>query len=68
VYAIGDVVGGMIPAHKASAEAETAVANILGADKKIRPEWIPRCICCLAEIRAGGLTEAHNRQTGSNTR
>jgi dihydrolipoamide dehydrogenase len=64
VYAIGDVVGGMMLAHKASAEAEAAVANILGADKTIRPEWIPRCIWGLAEIGAVGLTEAQARQTG----
>ncbi|UCD81025.1 MAG: dihydrolipoyl dehydrogenase [Desulfobacterales bacterium] len=66
VYAIGDVVGGMMLAHKASAEAEAAVANISGTDKKIRPEWIPRCIWGLAEIGAAGLTEAQARQTGRN--
>jgi dihydrolipoamide dehydrogenase len=68
VYAIGDMVGGMMLAHKASAEAEAAVANILGADKTVKPEWIPRCIWGLAEIGAVGLTEEQARQTGRNIR
>jgi len=57
VYAIGDLVGGMMLAHKASAEAEIAVGNILGADKNFRPEHVPRCIWGLADIGAVGLTE-----------
>ena len=57
VYAIGDVVGGMMLAHKAAAEAEAVVANIGGAKKGVNPRQIPRCIWGLAEIGAVGLTE-----------
>ena len=64
VYAIGDLVGGMMLAHKASAEAAIVVANILGAKKEIKPEFVPRCIWGLTEIGAIGLTEAEARVSG----
>jgi dihydrolipoamide dehydrogenase len=63
VYAIGDLVGGMMLAHKASAEGEAVIANILGANKTILPELIPRCIWGLAEIGAVGLTEVQARES-----
>lgn len=57
VYAIGDLVGGMMLAHKAAAEAEIAVSDILGANKDYKSEYVPRCIWGLAEIGTVGLTE-----------
>ncbi len=57
VYAIGDVIGGMMLAHKASAEAEAVVADLRGARRTVRPERVPRCIWGLAEIGAIGLSE-----------
>jgi dihydrolipoamide dehydrogenase len=68
VYAIGDLIGGMMLAHKASAEAEAAVANILGASKEVKPERIPRCIWGFTEIGAVGLTEEEARATGRPVR
>ena len=50
-------------AHKASAEGEAVIANILGANKTILPELIPRCIWGLAEIGAVGLTEVQARES-----
>jgi len=64
VYAIGDVIGGLMLAHKASAEAEAAVENLLGHKKEIITENIPRCIWGLAEIGAVGLNEEQARATG----
>ena len=64
VYAIGDLIGGMMLAHEATAEAEAAVANILGAKKEVNPERIPRCIWGFTEIGAVGLTEEEARATG----
>jgi len=64
VYAIGDVIGGMMLAHKASAEGEAVVANILGAKKGVKPELIPRCIWGFTEIGSVGLTEEEARATG----
>lgn len=66
VYAIGDLVGGMMLAHKASAEAEIVVDNILGHKKKLKPELVPRCIWGLAEIGAVGLNEDEAKATGRN--
>jgi dihydrolipoamide dehydrogenase len=63
VYAVGDLVGGMMLAHKASAEAEAAVDNILGANKEVKAELVPRCIWGVAEIGAVGLTEEEARAT-----
>jgi dihydrolipoamide dehydrogenase len=57
VYAIGDLVGGMMLAHKASAEAEAVVENILGASHSVDPHLIPRCIWGLLEIGAVGMGE-----------
>ncbi len=64
VYAIGDVVGGMMLAHKASAEAEVVLANILGHPKRVKPEAIPRCIWGVAEVASVGLTEEEARAKG----
>lgn len=57
LYAIGDLVGGLMLAHKASAEAEAAVADLKGVRRTVAPPRIPRCIWGLAEIGAIGLTE-----------
>jgi dihydrolipoamide dehydrogenase len=57
IYAIGDLVGGMMLAHKASAEAEAVIDNILGNKKEISPLLIPRCIWGLAEIGSVGMNE-----------
>jgi len=64
VYAIGDLIGGMMLAHKASAEGEAAVENIFGHRTEVKPQLIPRCIWGLVEIGAVGLTEAEARATG----
>lgn len=64
VYAIGDLVGGMLLAHKATAEAEVAVENILGGSRTVRAELIPRCIWGPTEIAAVGLTEDQARADG----
>jgi dihydrolipoamide dehydrogenase len=57
VYAIGDVIGGMMLAHKASAEAEAAVADLRGERRPVAPERVPRCVWGLAEVGAIGLSE-----------
>jgi dihydrolipoamide dehydrogenase len=64
VYAIGDVVGGMMLAHKASAEGKTAVANILGGNKELKPEFVPRCIWGFTEVGSVGLTEEEVKTAG----
>jgi dihydrolipoamide dehydrogenase len=43
IYAIGDVTGGMMLAHKASKDAKTAVDTILGKAGEARESLIPAC-------------------------
>ncbi len=57
VYAIGDLIGGMMLAHKASAEAEVAVENIKGASRFVDQHLIPRCIWGALEVGAVGFSE-----------
>ena len=66
VYAIGDLVGGMMLAHKASAEAEVVIEHILGNDHGVDVNLIPRCIWGLSEIGAVGLSEEQAQATGRN--
>lgn len=68
VYAIGDVVGGMMLAHKASAEGEIAVENILGGNREIKPDFVPRCIWGFTEVGSVGLTEEEVKTTGRSVR
>jgi dihydrolipoamide dehydrogenase len=64
IYAIGDLVGGMMLAHKASAEAEAAVANIVGGKREVDPTRVPRCVWGIAEIGAVGVSEQEARAAG----
>lgn len=68
VYAIGDLVGGLMLAHKAAAEAEAAVEAILGHPGALRPERIPRCIWGVEEVGAVGLTEEQAAAGGRRIR
>ena len=64
IYGIGDCIGGMLLAHKASAEAVVAVKNILG--KKIKADYraIPRVVYCHPEVATVGLTKAQAEEMG----
>lgn len=57
VYAAGDVIGGIMLAHVASAEAIVAVENSLGKENRIDYESIPAGIFTSPEIGRVGLTE-----------
>ncbi len=62
VWAVGDVAGGLMLAHKASAEGEAAVAAILGRRREVKPRLIPRVVWTMPELAAVGLGEAEARQ------
>jgi dihydrolipoamide dehydrogenase len=68
VWAVGDLVGGMMLAHKASVEAETAVACMIGSNQGNHMRPIPRCIWGPTEIGAVGLTEDEARSAGRKVR
>jgi dihydrolipoamide dehydrogenase len=59
IYAIGDVVGEPMLAHKASHEGRTAVEAIAGHKVAFEPNAIPAVIFTDPEIAWAGLTETH---------
>lgn len=62
VYAVGDVRGGLLLAHKAAAEAECAVADIIGRPWSMTGRVIPRAVYTSPEIAAAGLDEVQARR------
>lgn len=64
IYAIGDVVPGAQLAHLASAEAECAVANILGDEVKMDYSAVPRGVFTDPEVAGVGLTEEEALEKG----
>jgi dihydrolipoamide dehydrogenase len=57
IYAVGDVVGGIMLAHVAMAEGECAARNALGHEASISYKAVPRCIYTSPEVACVGLTE-----------
>ena len=64
VYAIGDVIGGLMLAHAASAEGIVAVENIMGKTREIDYQKIPSCIYTFPEVASVGLKESEAKQKG----
>ena len=64
IYAIGDVVGGMMLAHKASHEGFVAVDNILGKDASFNPKAIPAVVFTDPEVAVAGLSEDEAKEKG----
>ena len=63
IYAAGDVVGGIMLAHLASAEGECAVKNILGTREAMSYKAVPSCVYTSPEVASVGLTEEQARQS-----
>ncbi|MBF0272457.1 MAG: dihydrolipoyl dehydrogenase [Magnetococcales bacterium] len=64
ILAIGDVTGGVMLAHKASAQAHQAVATLTGASPPARPPILPAVTYTDPEIAWAGLTETMAREQG----
>jgi dihydrolipoamide dehydrogenase len=64
IYAIGDVAGGVMLAHKASREARVAVEVILGQDSSFSDVVIPAVVFTDPELAWCGLTEAEAQRKG----
>lgn len=65
VYAIGDVAGGMLLAHKASVEGVNCIETIAGLPTKpINPLEIPACTYCQPSVAHVGLTEKAAKEQG----
>ncbi len=65
IYAIGDVAGGMLLAHKASVEGINCIETIAGLPTQpINPLEIPACTYCQPSVAHVGLTEKAAREQG----
>ncbi len=62
IYAIGDLVGNPMLAHKAAAEGKTAVEAILGHKVAFEPNAIPAVVFTDPELAWTGLTETEARE------
>lgn len=64
IYAIGDVVGEPMLAHKASHEGRTAVEHIVGHKVAFEPNAIPAVVFTDPEIAWAGVTETQAEKEG----
>jgi dihydrolipoamide dehydrogenase len=64
IFAAGDCIGNWLLAHVASMEAEIAVENALGEDKKMDYHAVPACIFTHPEIGSVGLNEKQAKEKG----
>lgn len=64
IYAIGDVSGGLLLAHKAAKEARVAVDAILGDSVDSKEAVIPAVVFTDPEVAWCGLTEAEAKAKG----
>lgn len=62
IYAIGDVVGGALLAHKATHEGRVAVESIAGKSVTFKPKAIPAVLYTDPEVAWCGLTEIQARE------
>ncbi|MFB3925156.1 MAG: dihydrolipoyl dehydrogenase [Syntrophales bacterium] len=62
IYAVGDVIGGIMLAHVAMAEGECAARNALGGSSVLSYRAVPRCIYTSPEVACVGLTENSARE------
>ncbi len=64
IYAIGDIVGEPMLAHKASHEGRVAVESIAGHKVAFEPKAIPAVVFTDPEIAWAGMTENQAKQKG----
>ncbi len=64
VFAVGDVAGPPLLAHKAFQDAERLVAGLTGAKSPQAEPVIPSCVFSFPELARVGLTEAEAKATG----
>jgi dihydrolipoamide dehydrogenase len=68
IYAIGDVVGGMLLAHVASREGIVAASNAMGTDAVMDYSAVPAAIFTSPEIASVGLREFQAAEKGLKIR
>jgi dihydrolipoamide dehydrogenase len=65
LYVAGDVTGGVLLAHKASAEGIVAAENALGKTSTMDYKVIPSCIFSHPEVASVGLSEKKAKEEGA---
>ena len=68
IFAIGDVAGQPMLAHKATREAKVAAEVIAGEESSFEPEAIPAVVFTDPEVAWCGLTETEAKATGQEVR
>ncbi len=68
IYAVGDVVGGILLAHVSSFEGICAAENAMGIQSEMNYDVVPACIFTEPEIASVGLTPAKAEEKGIETR
>ena len=68
IYAIGDVIGGLLLAHVASKEGITAAKNVMGGNERIDYSVVPAGIFTSPEIGSVGLREHQAAEKGIKVR
>lgn len=68
LYAIGDVCGGMLLAHKASREGVVAAEQIAGHDTQMTYHAVPSCIFSHPPAAIVGITESMAKEQGIEIR
>lgn len=64
IYAIGDVTGGMMLAHVATAQGMRALNDITGDGDKIRFDIVPAAVFTVPEVATVGRTEEELKEAG----
>lgn len=66
IYAAGDVTGGIMLAHAATAQALNAVMHMAGKEPIFHMEQVPGCVYTNPEIGSVGLTQEGAKKLGQN--
>lgn len=64
IYAIGDVIGGAMLAHKASAEGSAVAEHIAGQASHVNYSAIPSIVYTWPELASAGMTEEQAQSQG----
>jgi dihydrolipoamide dehydrogenase len=64
IYAIGDVIGGIMLAHVASEEGKVVAANIMGEKMSVNYDCVPNCIFTFPEVASVGNSEEELKEKG----
>jgi len=66
VWAVGDVVGSPMLAHKAMVDGRVAAENACGGSRSVDYRSVPSVVFTRPEVASVGLTEAQARQRGAD--